>query len=81
MTVATEHLYTGAENGDSLWSAGARDRFGSPLRYSGNDGNEACLGLLFRKSVKTADDYQSGPERPHSKGSADLRTGFSKLFI
>jgi len=24
------------------------------------------------KDCRTGDDYQSGPERPHSKGSADL---------
>ena len=28
MTVATKHLYIGAESGDSLWSAGARDTAG-----------------------------------------------------
>jgi hypothetical protein len=27
---------------------------------------------LSPESVESADDYQSGPERPHSKGSADL---------
>jgi hypothetical protein len=35
-------------------------------------GKEAHSGLPSRKSVESADDYQSGPERPHSKGSADL---------
>jgi len=27
---------------------------------------------LAPKSLESADDYQSGPERPHSKGSANL---------
>jgi len=36
----------------SLWSAGARDRFGSPFRYCGKDGKEVLTGLWSRKSVE-----------------------------
>jgi hypothetical protein len=52
----------------SLWSALVRRRFGSPLRYSGNDGKEARSCLSSWESVESADDYQSGPKLPHSKG-------------
>src|SRR5262249_43301939 len=58
--------------GGSLWSAVARYRFGSPFRYCGNDGREPTAGLLYRKSVESGDDYQSGTELPHSKASPSL---------
>src|SRR5262245_9152805 len=40
-------------NRRSLWSAGAWDRFGSPLLYSGNDGKQACTILSYRKSLES----------------------------
>jgi len=33
-------------NGGRLWGAGARDRFGSPLRYSGNGGRKPTASLV-----------------------------------
>src|SRR5262249_60105760 len=41
----------------SLWSAVARHRFCSPLRYPGNDLKEAYSGLLSRESGESGDDY------------------------
>jgi hypothetical protein len=61
--------------GDSLWSAAARRRFGSPLRFPGNDWKETYSGLLSLEFVESGGDYQSGVEPPHSKGSADLCIG------
>jgi hypothetical protein len=63
----TEHLYVCAENGDSLWSAGARDRFGSHLRFLQASGTEDLSGPRLHHCQSIEVDYQSGPERPHSK--------------
>ncbi len=71
MAVANEHLYIGAENGDSLWSAVARNRFGSHLRLLQTSGPEDMSGLPFHHRQSIEVDYQSGSEQPHSKGSAD----------
>src|SRR5262245_26883765 len=62
--VALEHKSTWR----SIWSAVARYRFGSPLRYSDNDGQGSPLGspVLGIRSIRS--DYQSGTELPHSKG-------------
>jgi len=42
-------------------------------------GEETHSGLLPGRSVESGDDYQSGSKQPHSKGSADLCTGFNRL--
>ena len=76
-----EQLAYAAENGDSLWSAVARNRFGSHLRILQIHGTGDVSGLPSHHCQSVEVDYQSGSEQPHSKGSADLSAGFSNLFI
>ncbi len=55
----------------SLWSAGARYRFGSPLAAP-DDREQPTQCAWFRHFVEATADYQSGTELPHSTGFADL---------
>src|SRR5215813_14593179 len=57
----------------SLWSAVARYRFGSPIRYCGNDRKGSPLESPVPEVCRIGDDYQSGTELPHSKGCRHFR--------
>ena len=60
---------SGARNNFTEFTSSiARERFGSPFRYSGYDRKGSPPRLLSLKSVESADDYQSGPERRRPKG-------------
>jgi hypothetical protein len=62
-------------DGDSLWSAVVRYRFGSHLGFHRFQGRRNQW-ILSDHCQRADDDYQSGTELPHSKGSADLCTVF-----
>jgi hypothetical protein len=64
------------ENGASLWSAVAWNRFGSRLRFFDNDQRKST-GFSSLEVCGIQDDYQSGSKQPHSKGSADLFREFT----
>src|SRR6266540_2253776 len=55
-------------NGGSLWSAGARDRFGSHLRILRTSGTRDAGGFL-PPLPEYRSDYQNGPRRAAAKRS------------
>jgi TonB family protein len=73
----------------SLWSAGAWYRFGSPFLRSSLSLKPASWtarnhcglmnGSIISEITSEEAGYQSGPERPHSKGSADSINAWTSI--